>query len=130
MLEPSLEHDVVARQIVDAAFAVHSVLGPGLLEAVYEQCLAYELETREIPFRRQVVLPICYRGRRIDAGFRMDMVVCELVVVEIKAVERLLPIHEAQLATYLRLSRLQLRLLINFNVILIKQGIRRRINNG
>ncbi|WP_239992427.1 GxxExxY protein [Rhodopila globiformis] len=120
----------MARQIVDAAFAVHSVLGPGLLEAVYEQCLAYELETREIPFRRQVVLPICYRGRRIDAGFRMDMVVCELVVVEIKAVERLLPIHEAQLATYLRLSRLQLRLLINFNVILIKQGIRRRINNG
>jgi len=122
------EHDLIARQIVDSAFAVHSTLGPGLLESVYEQCLAYELETRELMAQRQVALPVFYRTLRIDAGFRMDMVVGGLVVVEIKAIERVLPIHEAQLLTYLKLSGHKIGLLINFNVPLIKQGIRRLIN--
>ena len=124
----STEHDLIARQIVDSAFAVHSTLGPGLLESVYEQCLAYELETRELMAQRQVALPVFYRTLRIDAGFRMDMVVGGLVVVEIKAIERVLPIHEAQLLTYLKLSGHKIGLLINFNVPLIKQGIRRLIN--
>jgi len=129
MSEPSTEHDVIARQIVDSAFAVHSTLGPGLLESVYEQCLGYELETHNLAAQRQVALPVLYRNLRIDGGFRMDMVVGGLVLVEIKAVERILPIHEAQLLTYLRLSGLRIGLLINFNVTLIKHGIRRLINS-
>jgi GxxExxY protein len=129
MVEPSPEHDLVARQIVDAAFAVHSTLGPGLLESVYEQCLACELEAREIPFLRQVGLPVQYRNKRIDVGYRMDMVVSGLVVVEIKAIEKILPVHEAQLSTYLKLAGYQVGLLINFNVVLIKYGIRRRVSN-
>jgi GxxExxY protein len=129
MSEPSSEHDLLAREIVDAAFAVHTTLGPGLLESVYQQCLVYELEARDIPFQRQVALPVLYRNHRIDAGFRMDIVAGGLVVVEVKATEKILPVHEAQLATYLKLSGLRLGLLINFNVVLIKYGIRRRINS-
>lgn len=129
MAEPSTEHDLVASQIVDAAFAVHSALGPGLLESVYEECLASELEAREISFRRQVALPVRYRNKRIEVGYRMDLVVSELVVVEVKAAEKTLPVHEAQLVTYLKLSGYQLGLLINFNVVLMKYGIRRRVNS-
>ena len=129
MNEPSAEHDRVARQVVDAAFAVHSALGPGLLESVYEQCLAYELSARGVPVQRQVAVPVTYRDVRIDAGFRMDMVVEGIVVVEIKAVERTLPIHEAQLLTYLKLSGNQVGFLINFNVPRIKDGIRRFIRS-
>jgi GxxExxY protein len=129
MIEPSSEHDLVACQIVDAAFAVHSTLGPGLLESVYEQRLGCELEACEIPFLKQVGLPVRYRNRRIDVGYRMDMVVGGLVVVEIKAIEKILPVHEAQLSTYLRLAGYQVGLLINFNVALIKYGIRRRVSS-
>jgi len=121
------EANRLARVIVDSAFAVHSALGPGLLETVYEQCLACELAGRGIPMERQISLPIIYKGIRIEAGFRLDMVVGGLVVVEIKAVERVLPVHEAQLLTYLKLSRHRLGLLINFNVPLIKDGIKRMI---
>ena len=127
MLEPSAEHDAVARAVVDAAFQVHTALGPGLLESVYEQCLVYELEARAIRLGRQVGLPVTYRNHRIDAGFRMDLVVGDLVVVEVKAVEAILPVHEAQLRTYLKLSGYRVGLLINFNVALIKQGIRRQV---
>ena len=116
-----------SRAVVDAAFQVHTALGPGLLESVYEQCLVYELEARGIVFGRQVGLPVTYRNHRIDAGFRMDMVVGELIVVEVKAVEAILPVHEAQLRTYLKLSGYRVGLLINFNVALIKQGIRRQV---
>ena len=122
MAEPSPEHDLVARQIVDAAFTVHDTLGPGLLESVYEQCLACELEAREIPFQRQVTLPVLYRNKRIEVGYRMDLIVGGLVVVEVKAAEKTLPVHEAQLVTYLKLSGYQLGLLI-------KYGIRRRVNS-
>ena len=127
MLEPSAQHDFAAREIVDAAFAVHSALGPGLLESVYEQCLFHELTMRELRISRQVVLPVTYRGVLIDAGYRIDLMVNDLVVVEVKAVEKLLPIHEAQLLTYLKLSQRRLGLLINFNSIRIKDGIRRLI---
>ena len=127
MIEPTPEHDFIARQVVDSAFAVHTTLGPGLLESAYEQCLACELGFRDIAVQRQVTAPLVYRSTRIDAGFRMDMVVGGLVVVEVKAVEKTLPIHEAQLLTYLRLSRHRIGLLMNFNVMLIKDGIRRII---
>ena len=123
--EPTARHDLLAREVVDSAFAVHKALGPGLLESVYEQCLAYELHTRGIEARRQVAAPVIYREIRMDGGYRIDMVVADLVAVEIKAVERTLPIHEAQLLTYLKLSGHRLGLLINFNVPLIKQGITR-----
>jgi len=104
MIEPSQSHDDVARQIVDSAFVVHTTLGPGLLESVYEQCLECELRTRGMALERQVSVPLLYRDIRIDAGFRMDLVVAGMVVVEIKAVEKTLPIHAAQLVTYLKLS--------------------------
>jgi GxxExxY protein len=123
--EPSAEHDSVARQIVDGAFAVHNALGPGLLESVYEQCLAYELRSRNLRVASQTALPVQYKEVFIDAGFRLDLIVNDLVIVEVKAVERLLPVHEAQLLTYLKLARKRLGFLINFNVPLIKDGVRR-----
>nr|WP_294550989.1 GxxExxY protein [uncultured Rhodopila sp.] len=128
MVEPYPEQVLLASQIVDAAFAVHTALGPGLLESVYEQCLVNELETRGIPFQRQVAVPIRYRDKRIEAGYRLDLIVGGLVVVEIKAIEKTLPVHEAQLMTYLKLSGHRLGLLINFNVALVKFGIKRRAN--
>lgn len=125
MRQPPTTHDRIAREIVDSAFAVHSTLGPGLLESVYEQCLAYELDGRRIAIRRQVLLPVVYRGNQIDAGFRIDMLVSDLIIVEIKATEKLVPVHETQLLTYLKLSRRRLGFLINFNTPTIKDGIRR-----
>ena len=119
------ELDEVARQVVDAAFTVHSALGAGLLERVYETCLVHELAKRGVNTVRQVVLPIHYDGIRLDAGLRLDLLVEDCLVVELKAVEFLLPVHEAQLITYLKLSGHRLGLLINFNVPLIKDGIRR-----
>jgi GxxExxY protein len=130
MIEPTRQDNSLTGQIVDSAFAVHRTLGPGLLESVYEQCLACELSARNIMLQRQVALPVTYRNIRIDAGFRMDMLVDGLVVVEIKAAERLLPIHEAQLLTYLKLSGHNLGLLINFNVGLIKDGIKRMVRSS
>ena len=119
--------DGTARQVVDAAFAVHKTLGPGLLESVYEICLAHELTKRNLAVERQVALPVDYDGVRLDAGFRLDLVVNHCLIVELKTVEELLPIHQAQTLTYLKLSGKRLALLINFNVPLIKDGIRRII---
>jgi GxxExxY protein len=129
VIEPSRKHDETARQIVDAAFMVHSTLGPGLLESVYEQCLACELRARNVGVDCQVPLPVLYRDIRVEAGFRMDMVVSSLVIVEVKATERMLPVHEAQLLTYLKLSGYQIGFLINFNVPRLKDGIRRLIRS-
>ena len=103
-------------------------LGPGLLESAYEECLCQELNLQNIPYKRQVDLPIEYKGMTLSAGYRMDIVIDGLVVVELKAVERTLPIHDAQLITYLRLSKIRLGLLINFNVSVLKQGITRRVH--
>jgi GxxExxY protein len=125
MIELSAEHEAAARQIVDSAFAVHTTFGPGLLETVYEQCLVHELRSRGLQIERQVSLPIQYRGMAIDGGFRLDVVVNDLAVIEIKAVERIAPVYEAQILTYLKLSGKHLGFLINFNVPLIKDGIRR-----
>jgi GxxExxY protein len=126
-MELSADHNRVSAAIVDSAFAVHQALGPGLLESVYEQCLPLELRTRGFAVAQQVSQPVTYRGARIDAGFRLDLVVGELVVVEVKAAERLLPVHDAQLLTYLKLSGRRLGLLINFNVPRIKEGIKRLV---
>ncbi|MCK6502688.1 GxxExxY protein [Myxococcota bacterium] len=115
----------VTDQILGAAIAVHRALGPGLLESAYEACLAYELHTCGIQFERQVPLPVQYRGVRIDCGYKLDLLVEGLVVVEVKAVERLLPVHQAQVLTYLKLSKHPVGLLLNFNVPLLRDGIRR-----
>jgi GxxExxY protein len=111
--------------VVDAAFAVHKELGPGLLESVYEVCLCRELTLRNIPFRSQVPFPITYKGLRLEAGLRLDLVVRGSIIVEIKAVQRMEPVFEAQLLSYLKLTGLRLGLLINFNVPLTKHGIAR-----
>ncbi|MGB6553411.1 MAG: GxxExxY protein, partial [Candidatus Binataceae bacterium] len=112
--------DRIASEVIDAAFAVHKALGPGLLESVYETCLCLELAAREIKYRTQVMLPIDYKGVRMESGLRLDLVVADSVIVELKAVEKMLPVFEAQLLTYLRLARLRLGLLINFNTPLLK----------
>lgn len=117
--------DRAARAVVDAAFQVHRALGPGLLESTYEACLARELEDRAIPYARQVGLPISYKGMTLDTGYRLDLIVDDKVIVELKSVDALLPIHKAQTLTYLKLSGYRLGLLINFNVALIKDGIKR-----
>jgi GxxExxY protein len=111
----SQRENELSRIVLDAAFQVHSALGPGLLESAYEKCLAYELGKQGISTSSQVELPIIYDSKRIDAGYRIDMLVENLVIIELKAVERLLPIHEAQLLSYLRLAKKRLGLLINFN---------------
>jgi len=110
---------------VDAAYAVHRALGPGLLESVYEICLVHELVKRGLNVERQVSLPVVYDSIRLDAGLRLNLLVEKQVVVELKAVELLLPVHKAQVLTYLKLSSHRLGLLINFNVSLIKDGIQR-----
>jgi GxxExxY protein len=113
--------------IIGSAIEVHKVLGPGLLEAPYEACICRELKLKGIPFERQKLLPVIYKGELLDVGYRIDILVANLVVVEIKSVEELLPVHEAQLLTYLKLGGWQVGLLINFNVALLKNGIRRRV---
>ena len=119
----------VAKQIVDAAYTVHTSLGPGLLESVYETVLALELENRGLQIARQAAIPVVYRGTRIALGFRADLIVADMVIVEIKSVEVVAPVHKKQLLTHLRLADKRLGLLINFNVALIKTGIT-RIANG
>jgi GxxExxY protein len=117
--------DRIGREIVDAAFKVHEALGPGLLESVYEICLRHELGKRGLAVQQQVVVPIVYDGIRLDGGLRLDLVVEGEVVVELKAVDRLMPVNEAQILSYLKLSRKRLGYLINVNVPRIKGGIRR-----
>ena len=118
----------VTELIIGAAIAVHRALGPGLLESTYEACLVYELIERNMVVERQKSLPVDYRGVRIDCGYRIDLLVGNEVIVELKAVERVLPVHEAQLLTYLRLSGHHVGLLLNFNVPLMKEGIKRLVH--
>ncbi|MCO6046731.1 GxxExxY protein [Aeoliella sp. ICT_H6.2] len=124
-----MEINDITRQIVDAAVKVHSHLGPGLLESVYLQCLAYELRERGLTVEKEVPLPITYFGVRIEAGFRIDLLVEDQVVIELKSVEEIAPVHKKQLLTYLRLTDKKIGLLLNFNVNLMKDGIT-RIANG
>ncbi|HSV28254.1 MAG TPA: GxxExxY protein [Candidatus Omnitrophota bacterium] len=117
--------DSLARSVVDAAFKVHSQLGPGLLESVYEHCLAHELTKRGIKVARQVPIPIIYDGEQLEAGLKLDLLAGNAIVIEVKAVEKDNPVYRAQLLTYLKLTGKRLGFLINFNVPLIKDGIRR-----
>ena len=116
-------------QLNGAAIEVHRVLGPGLLESAYEAAFCHELSLRKISFVRQKSMPIAYKDMALDCGYRLDILAEDKVIIELKAVDHLLPIHEAQLLTYLKLARLQLGLLINFNVPVLKEGIRRLANN-
>ncbi|MBL7164182.1 MAG: GxxExxY protein [Anaerolineales bacterium] len=119
----------IARILVDAAVKVHRALGPGLLESAYQKCYAHELRMRGLKVVTEVMLPIVYEGLEIDAGYRIDMIIEDMIVVENKVVEQLLPIHEAQLLTYLKLSGHSLGFLLNWNVKLMKYGIKRMVNN-
>jgi GxxExxY protein len=119
------EHDPLTEKIIGFAIEVHRRLGPGLLESAYEECLCFELKEAGIPFRRQVPLPIIYKSVRLDCGYRLDILVDEQVIIELKTVERLMPIHEAQMLTYLKLSSIRSGLLLNFNAAVLKDGIRR-----
>ena len=118
----------ITERIIGAAIEVHELLGPGLLESAYEECLAHEFAVQGVKFKRQQGLPIAYKGVRLDCGYRLDFIVEGRVIVEIKAVERIIPIHEAQLLTYLRLSRLKWGLILNFHASVLKHGIRRMVH--
>ena len=119
------EIDKIGKEIVDSAFAVHKVLGPGLLEQVYEICFCHELKKHNLSFKRQVPVPVNYDGIEMTTALRLDILVDDLVIVELKTVERLQPVHTAQILSYLKLTDLRLGYLINFNVPLIKKGIHR-----
>ena len=123
VLAPELR--AATRSIVDSGLQVHRALGPGLLESAYEHCLFHELTSRGHRVRRQVVMPIEYQGATLDAGYRLDLLVEEAVIIEIKAIDTLTPVHMAQMITYLRLSGCPIGFLMNFNVVLFKQGLRR-----
>lgn len=122
-----MEINQLTEKIIGAAIEVHRSLGPGLLESAYEECLCHELSLQKVPFKRQLSLPIQYKGIAIDCGYRLDLLVADTVVVELKSIEELLPIHSAQLLTYLKLGGWKVGLLINFNVPILKQGIRRLV---
>jgi GxxExxY protein len=125
--ESPAKHVELTDKLIRAAIEVHRTLGPGLLESAYEECLCHELHLQGVPFRRQVDLPVAYKGVKLDAGYRMDLVIADCVVIELKAIDRLLPIHEAQLLTYLRLSGYSVGLLLNFNVPVLVKGIKRLV---
>lgn len=124
---PVNAEQTLTRSIISAAIDVHRVLGPGLLESAYQACLSRELQLHDLRFRQQVELPLIYKDVKLDCGYRIDFIVEDKVVLELKAVEGILPVHQAQFLTYLRLSGLRIGLLINFNVPVLKAGIRRRV---
>lgn len=119
--------DPLTRSIIGAATAVHKEVGPGLLESAYHACMRFELTARGIPWASEVTLPVTYRGNILECGYRIDLLVADLVVVELKAVETLLPVHEAQLLTYMRLSRKQVGLMFNFHSAYLRDAIVRRV---
>lgn len=122
-----MKTNFLTNQIIGAAIEVHKVLGPGLLESAYEECLCHELDLRRIHYTRQQSLPVEYKGVKLDCGYRIDLLVEDSVILELKSVDSLQPIHDAQLLTYLRLTGLKVGLLINFNVPILKRGLRRLV---
>ena len=120
-------NDLLTGKIIECAIEVHRAIGPGLLESAYEECLCHEMQLSGISFERQVSLPVQYKSAEINCGYRLDVVVEKSVILELKSVEKTLPIHEAQLLTYLRLSGLKVGLLLNFNTPVLKDGIKRMI---
>lgn len=132
MFELSKEENVInqiTEKIIGCAIEVHKGLGPGLLESAYEECLCFELNQIGLKFERQVPLPVVYKGVKLDCGYRMDIVVENLVIVEIKAVVSIIPVHEAQLLSYLKLYNKKVGLLMNFHVPILKKGLKRIVNN-
>jgi GxxExxY protein len=123
-----MDENQLGRIIVDSAIQVHKALGPGLLESAYEACLSYELRSRHIAIETQVGLPVTYGDVRLDIEYRIDILVEEKVIIEMKAVDKIIPIHEAQLLSYLKLSKCKLGFLLNFNVAKMKDGIHRMVN--
>jgi GxxExxY protein len=119
----------ITGSVIGAAIDVHKELGPGLLESVYEECLCHEFALRNIQYSRQYEIPVKYKGLSLDCGYRMDLLVEDRVVVELKSVEKLMPIHDSQLLSYLKLSNCSVGLLINFNVPVLKHGVRRKVLN-
>ncbi len=117
----------ITELVIGAAIEVHRVLGPGLLESVYEECLCKELSLRSIQFVRQISVPVEYKETKLDCGYRLDLLIENSVVIEIKSVDKLMPVHEAQLLTYLKLGGWNVGLLINFNVSLLKNGVKRKV---
>lgn len=123
-----LDINKTTESIIGAAIEVHRHLGPGLLESAYEECLCEELSLRKIPFKRQAALPVTYKNKKLDIGYRIDLLVNDEVVVELKTMESILPIHEAQTLTYMRLGGWQVGLILNFNVTVLKNGIKRLVH--
>jgi GxxExxY protein len=124
------QHEEITREVILGAIQIHKTLGPGLLESAYRICLLLELQDRGLRCKQELIVPVHYKSHRIDSGFRIDLLVEDKVIVELKAVEQILPVHEAQVLTYLRLFEKQVGLLINFNVPILKRGIRRCVLNG
>ena len=120
-----MKFDEISNKVIGCAIEVHRELGPGLLESTYEQCLAYELRRTNIPFKLQVDLPVEYKEIRLDCGYRIDLLAADRLIVELKSIDQLLPIHEAQILTYMKLAGVKTGLLINFNVTVLKRGVRR-----
>ena len=123
------EYEKMGKTILDCAFEVHKELGPGLLESIYEVCLCEELKNMGLKIENQVYLPVFYKGRQLDKNFRIDVLVENAIIVELKSSERLYTIDEAQLVSYMKLARIKLGYLINFNEVLLKDGIKRKVNN-
>ncbi len=123
------EYEPLGKIILDCAFEVHKELGPGLLESIYDECLCEELRNRNINVQNQVYLPLKYKGRNLNKNFRVDVLVENFIMVELKSVYEIYPIDEAQLFSYMRLSDIKLGYLLNFNVVLLKDGIKRKVNN-
>ena len=124
-----MDENRLSNEIIGAAIEVHRALGPGLLESIYENALVFELEQRQIEFRRQVEIPVVYKGHRIEGHLRLDIVVADSVIIEVKAVECLLDVHKAQLLSYLRLANKRLGLLVNFNTSVLFRSIKRVVND-
>jgi GxxExxY protein len=125
-----LYEEELTGQIIGAAIEMHREIGPGLLESAYEACLCYEFELRQIPYARQIVLPLLYKSRRVDCGYRADVIVADKVVIEVKAVETVTDLHKAQLLTYLRITGKKVGLILNFNTVVLIDGIVRQLFIG
>ena len=122
-----VKFDDWSNRVIGCAIEVHRILGPGLLESTYEQCLAHEFRLAELPFKLQYPLPVEYKGIKLDCGYRIDLLVDDSLIIELKSVDKILPIHQAQLLTYMKLSGIGIGLLINFNVSFLKHGIKRMV---
>ena len=122
-----LIEEALSEEVIGAAIEVHRILGPGLLESVYEECLCHELRLRSLAFERQLALPVCYKGIVLECGYRVDLLVEERLVVELKSIDKVMPIHRAQILTYMRLLSSPVGLILNFNAPLLKEGVHRLV---